>query len=164
MRYNPLCAMAAGETLTSASSAAGASNGQARAHATSSSLHDMPANAPFTRHDRYGHYGKAPQPLLEQLRLALMTVLVVPVRLGLTICIMLLVNIGCRCELAAKACCQLAYACTAVCNAAAVGCMLLYATYSLLTHLPQTPHNSFGLQQINVTHASLGSSCSSFLH
>ena len=122
MRYNPLCAMAAGETLSSASSAAGTSNGQARAHATSSSLHDVPANAPFTRNDRYGHYGKAPQPLLEQLRLALMTVLVVPVRLGLTICIMLLVNIGCRCEFAAEACCQLVYACTAVCYTQLTAC------------------------------------------
>jgi len=42
--------------------------------------HD-PKHLPFQRNDQYGHMGKKPQPLAERLRLALLSVTVLPIKI-----------------------------------------------------------------------------------
>jgi lysophosphatidylcholine acyltransferase/lyso-PAF acetyltransferase len=51
---------------------------------------------PFVRDDQYGEGGLAPQPLSEQLRIALMALLVVPFKVLGTICCILFVFTSCK--------------------------------------------------------------------
>lgn len=54
---------------------------------------------PFKRHDQYGDLGAKPQPMLEYLRLAVLTVFLTPLRFyGAFMCV-LSVHIMCRCGL-----------------------------------------------------------------
>ncbi len=61
-----------------------------------STIHDDPRYIPYTRHDRYGLLGKAPQSMVERCRLALLAMFVLPIRLTGGLLCLLMCNLSVR--------------------------------------------------------------------